>query len=84
MYNYIHLIVYVLFGFSFSMLLEIKLVDLPVIIDFAKDNARLACRFAFEVHLASREFFLDLECLFFGTAICISWYILFYFKNYIY
>jgi len=76
MYKPIHLIVYVLFGFSSSVVLEIKLVDLPVIIDFAKDKALLACKFAFEVHLASREFFLDLECLFFGTAICISFYII--------
>ncbi len=84
MYIFIHLITYVLFELVSSTVLEIKLVDLPVIIDFAKDKAFLACEFAFEVHLANLEFFLDLECLFFGTAICISCYILFYFKNYMY
>lgn len=84
MYKSIHPTIYLLFEFSSSGMVEIKLLDLPVITDFAKDNALLACKFALEVHLANREFFLDLECLFFGTAICITCCILFYFKSYMY
>ncbi len=46
---------------SCSAKFEIKLVELPLKIDFAKDKALLACTFALFVQLANREFFLDLE-----------------------
>ena len=53
-----------------------KLVELPLKIDFAKDKALLACIFALLFQVANREFFLDLEVRFFGTAMCISFYII--------
>ena len=74
MYSLIHLITYD--SFISSKLLEIKLVDFPVKIDLASDNALLACRSALLVQLDNLEFFFDLEVLFFGTAMCISFYII--------
>lgn len=73
----IHLIViYDSFRLSSPELFETKLVDLPLKIDLAKDKALLAWRFALLVQLDNREFFFDLEVLFFGTAICISFSII--------
>ena len=76
MYLWIHLFIYELFELFSSVKFEIKLVEVPLKIDFASDKAFLASTFALLVQLANREFFFDLEVHFFGTAMCISFYII--------
>jgi len=72
MYINIHLQTYLTVSVVLCSKLEIKLVVSPLKIDFANDKARLAWIFAFLLQFANREFFLDLEVRFLGTAICVS------------